>query len=282
MALLLQERFAFSGEPGQETMTIYKIELECTLETEPWLVDMSDDEDPIFSFKPDPRRSFDGVELEAKTREVVDYLMAPAARFNAWQIRERFFAIDKPNDALKFFREFGVWRFSRSQEDKPSYRFPISWSVNDCGEPFSVSFSDLIYLRNYFEDALNGKPSEWIQRANISTGNQDRDVEIIWEVMYLYSSSGSGFDISVINSQGTAFPGPFKGEVRCVEIQDALRASVLLDWMEGREWPRCQECRRVFKRTSKRPQFYCSAKCSSRVRQSNFRKNLRQQTERER
>lgn len=138
--------------------------------------------------------------------------------------------------------------------------------------PLPIRFSELIYQRNYFEDALNCKPADWLQRASITTGDLDRDAAVIWEVMYLYRSSGGYFDMSILNFQGSIFPGPFKGSVICYEIQDALRATVLLDWMEGREWPRCKACRRVFKRTSKHPQFYCCPACSSRARQATFRK----------
>lgn len=106
----------------------------------------------------------------------------------------------------------------------------------------------------------------------MSTGDLDRDMAVIREMLYL-SSGGGEFDISIVNLKACTFPGPFKGQISCSEIQDALRATILLDWMEGREWPRCKASRRVFKRTSKHPQFYCCTACASRARQTTFRKN---------
>ncbi len=257
-------------------MTTFKIEIDCVLQTEPWLVEMSDGDDPVFTFKPDGPRHYPGLPaFEAMSREEQEKLLASPVELNPWLMRERFFKIgNDPSDALNFLREYGVWRFSRFDGDLPSDKFPQSWARGGSkDDPLPVRFSELIYQRNYFEDALNCKPADWLQRASISTGDLDRDAAVVWEVMYLYGSSGGYFDISIVNLQGSIFPGPFKGSVICYEIQDALRATILLDWMEGREWPRCKACRRVFKRTSKHPQFYCCPACSSRARQATFRKN---------
>ena len=73
----------------------------------------------------------------------------------------------------------------------------------------------------------------------------------------------------------TLYPEPIFGQLLCHEIQDALRATILLDWMEGREWPKCadKECQKRFKRTSKHPMIYCSPRCSSRARQREYLKN---------
>jgi hypothetical protein len=121
----------------------------------------------------------------------------------------------------------------------------------------------------FIECQSNTKPSEWQRRAFITTGNLDKDAALIWETMYLHG----GPDISVVNLHDTTFPGPFTGTISCHDIRHALRATIFLDWMEGREWTRCKACRRVFKRTSKHPQFYCCSACASRARQATFRKN---------
>jgi hypothetical protein len=256
-------------------MTIYKIKIDGILESEPHLVEMVDGDDPVFHFTLHPSRLLlNMAAMEAKSREEIGSFIAPRKEFDVWNVREKFFAIQYPTDALEFFKEFGVWRFSRFDGDEPSIRFPGSWAPPNPKNPLPITFNELIYQRNYFEDALNCRPSDWPQRAHLRTGDRDRDEAAIWEMVYLYLPSGY-FDISIVNSQSVSFPGPFIGQLLCYEIQDALRASVLLDWMEGREWPRCQECRRVFKRTSKRPQLYCSARCASRVRQKEFRKRLK-------
>jgi len=263
-------------------MATFKIEIDCALEAHCWLVEMSDDEDPIFTFKKDSARNMGSpeafeamnqAEFQAMSQLERDRFIGFPDEFDPWLMRERFFKIDDPADALEFLSQYGVWRFSRFDGDVSSNRFPQSWALDEGRKPLPIQFSELIYQRNYFEDALNCKPADWLQRASKTTGDVDRDVALIWEVMYLNGASGGYFDIPILNFQGTTFPGPFMGRLICYELQDALRATVLLDWMEGREWPRCKACRRVFKRTSKRPQFYCSATCSSRARQSTFRKN---------
>jgi hypothetical protein len=256
-------------------MTTFKIDLDCSLLTGPWLVEMGEGDDPLFTFKHDGPKGYQGLAaFEAMSPEAQAKFLASPNVFDPWLVRERFFRINNPADALAFFREYGVWRFSRSDDDVPSLRFPQSWARGrEEDEPFPIRFSELIYQRNYFEDALNCKPADWLKRASISTGDLGHDAAVVWEVMYLYGPSGGYFDMSIMNFQGSIFPGPFKGSIECYEIQDALRATVLLDWMEGREWPRCKACRRVFKRTSKHPQYYCCPACASRARQASFRRN---------
>jgi hypothetical protein len=55
-----------------------------------WRVRMSGDPDPVFSFE--------CLGVRAKPKRV-----------DAWIVRERFFAIKTPDDALEFFKEFGPW-----------------------------------------------------------------------------------------------------------------------------------------------------------------------------
>jgi hypothetical protein len=246
-----------------------------------WLVELRQGDDPLFTFKNNGLKLPPGAyPLEALSPEERTKLLAFPMVLNPWEMRENFFKIKDPSDALAFFRKYGVWRFSRYESDSPSNMFPHEWARGrDEDEPFPIRFSELIYQRNYFEDALNSKPDDWLKRASINTGDIRHDAPVIWEAMYLYGPSSGDLDMSIVNLQGSRFPGPFKGSITCYEIQDALRATVLLDWMEGREWPRCKACRRVFKRTSKHPQFYCCAACASRARQATFRKNRANQTE---
>jgi hypothetical protein len=242
---------------------------------------MSEGDDPLFTFEHDGPREFPGLAaMNAMTPEEQKRLLFPRT-LNPWVMREKFFKINDSTDALAFLREFGVWRFRRSDDDHPSFRFPHSWAYGtEKAEPFPIRFSELIYQRNCFEDALNCKPSDWLKRASISTGDLDHDAEVLWEVVY-FGGGSSSFDLSIVDFRGSILPEPCYGSIFCSEIQDALRATVLLDWMEGREWPRCKACRRVFKRTSKHPQFYCCAACASRARQATFRKNRANQIESE-
>jgi hypothetical protein len=195
-------------------------------------------------------------------------------------MRERFFEIRRPDEALKFFREFGVWRFSRGSDDSASARFSGRWVLDCEGEPLSVTFSDLIYQRNFFDSALNLGPTEW-QRVTIAGGNRRRageadgepEFRALSETFYLLGGSQNGLNVNFTITPDTLHSPPIPGRVTVYEIQDALRATIILDWMEGREWLRCDAkgCARLFKRTSEHPVKYCSQRCASRARQERFR-----------
>jgi len=64
--------------------------------------------------------------------------------------------------------------------------------------------------------------------------------------------------------------------VRCKDIQEAMRASVFLDRLDGFPWRRCarEDCGQVFKLESKRARLYCSTDCAhlKSVRSYNERK----------
>jgi hypothetical protein len=251
-------------------MKTFKIEVHCYLWIdESWLVEMGEGDDPVFSFKPEFPGPYPGLSaIEAMSPEDHERYLASPVQLDPWLMREKFFRIDDPTDALEFFKEYGIWQFCGLNGDQSSESTPQELG-NQKRNPSPIRFSELIYQRNFFEEALNTKPSEWQRRAFITTGNLDKDAALIWETMYLHG----GPDISVVNLHDTTFPGPFTGTISCHDIRHALRATIFLDWMEGREWTRCKACRRVFKRTSKHPQFYCCSACASRARQATFRKN---------
>jgi len=265
-------------------LTVYQVAVELKYNKKPWTVSMTTGSDPVFTFasagwipwscldKTALRVSNDG---EGSHREkFVGY-----AALDPWLMRERFFGVDRPQDALDFFREFGIWRYSRGDEDDSSIQFPLGWTKDSEGEPLQVSFDQLIYQRHFFEDALSDGPAEWERRTR-ETGkylryNEDENdagLRVCSELVYLFGGTLSGPQVTLGLVPEMTYPGPFCGQMSCHEIQDSLRATVLLDWMEGREWPRCKECKRLFKRTSKHPQIYCSARCSGRARQERFRK----------
>lgn len=264
-------------------MTVYQVEIECIFLKRRWLVEMSGGEDPVFTFRRDGWRPWREVNQEEQLawhqteREILDQVVWPAA-VNPWLMRERFFAIKEPIDALSFFREFGLWRYKRHDCDDHSIKFQPAWTSDSEGEPLQVTFDQLANQRNFFEDALSEGPSEWV-RLTRATGKHrseaedesDAELRASQELVYFFGGNSCGPKVGIGLMPEMSYPGPFHGRITCHEIQDALRATILLDWMEGREWPKCKECGIRFKRTSKHPQIYCRSRCSSKVRQERFR-----------
>jgi hypothetical protein len=82
-------------------------------------------------------------------------------------MRDRLFEIEKPLDALAFFREIGLWRYSRGDGEGPSIKFRLEWTKDTEGEPLQVTFNDLMYQRDFFESALSHGSSEWIRLPDI-------------------------------------------------------------------------------------------------------------------
>jgi hypothetical protein len=271
-------------------LTTYKVEIDCIFMKKPWLVTMSGGSDPVFTFTRDGWRPWKAVglaELAAMNnkgeRGLLDRLVSCIV-VNPWIVRDQLFNIEKPTDALAFLREFGVWRYSRFAVDESSSRFPIGWAKDSEAEPLPLTFSDLMYQRDFFESALSHGPSEWVRqtratgmRRRATEGASDAALRASTEIVYLFGGSSLGLEVNLGLIPEMSFPGPFFGRVTCHEIQDALRATILLDWMEGREWPKCKECGKRFKRTSKHPQIYCGSRCSSKVRQERFRNSDKQQ-----
>ena len=93
-------------------MTTFKIEIDCVLQTEPWLVEMSDGDDPVFTFKPDGPRHYPGLPaFEAMSREEQEKLLASPVELNPWLMRERFFKIGNVSIRCVEFLK-GVWRLA--------------------------------------------------------------------------------------------------------------------------------------------------------------------------
>jgi len=263
-------------------LTTYKVQIECLFLKKTWRVEKSDDTDPVFTFARDgwlPWRDLNEVERASVLGNVSERIDYPTTA-DPWFTHERLFAIESPDDALVFFRDFGLWRSSRGDSDDSSVRFPVGWAMDFEGSPLAITYSELIYQRNFFESALSLGPSEWC-RLTRETGHQRRDSEdqddaelrASSELAYFFGGTIGGPRVTLGFTPEILYPQPILGRITCWEIQDAIRATVLLDWMEGREWPKCPECKKRFKRTSKHPMIYCSARCSSRVRQREFLKN---------
>jgi DNA-directed RNA polymerase subunit RPC12/RpoP len=266
----------------KKDLTTYKVQIECLFLKKPWLVKMSDEDDPVFTFVRDgwlPWKKLNKTEKDAFVRGDEGAIMYPTAT-DPWLMREQFFSIEKPEDALSFFREFGLWRFSRGDGDDSSIKFQLSWTEDFERAPLPLSFSELLYQRDFFESALSHGPSEWAnltremgRKRRGSEDEDDAELRASSELAYLFGGTIGGPKVTLGFTSECVYPQPIFGRITCREIQDTLRATVLLDWMEGREWPKCPECKKRFKRTSKHPMIYCSPRCSSRARQREFLKN---------
>lgn len=155
-----------------------KISLECLFLKKPWLVEMSAGENPVFTFSRMGWKRWKDVNVAelAERRQFyrnVPHNLQSATVIDPWQVRKKLFRIKEPEDALSFLREFGLWRYRRSEEVDSSAQFPFEWTVDFEGEPVPITFNDLIYQRNFFEDAVRNGPSEW-ERLTRMTGVQER------------------------------------------------------------------------------------------------------------
>jgi len=264
-------------------LTVYRVAIELKYLKKPWTVSMSAEADPSFTFSRDGWVRWEDLTASEIRAVLMDNSgrrekLVGSTAIDPWLMRKQFFEIDTPKRALAFLREYGLWRFSRFNDDDSSISFPTGWALGNEGEPLSLRYKDLMYQRNYFETALSEGPAEWVTQTTKSgryrrdgEGENDAELRASSEVAYLFGGTSTGPPVTLGILPEMSYPGPFLGRITCHEIQDALRATVILDWMEGREWPRCKECKSLFKRVSKRPQIYCSSRCSGRARQERFR-----------
>jgi hypothetical protein len=202
-----------------------------------WRVQMSEDADPVFSFA--ARLPQPKEEGGAKS-----WSLDPT-QFNVFEIREALFAVRTPPDALQFFETFGPWQIKQHLGT----------------EAMEIRFSSVVRQRDFFQDALLSREI-WSSRK-ASTDEQTRAAV---EDYYLWQPL----------AMEMVFKQPPVVVVRCKDIQDAVRASVFLDRLDGSPWRRCarEDCGRVFKLESKRARMYCSTDCAhlQSVRSYNERK----------
>jgi hypothetical protein len=266
-----------------------KINLECVFLRKPWHVEMSPGENPVFTFSRMGWKRWKDTGIAELAmhrpfhRSWLRSLQSPTV-IDPWHVRKKLFAITEtePEKALSFLREFGLWRYRRSEEVDYYEQFPSTWTTECEGEPVPIAFNDLIYQRNFFEGAVRYGPSEW-ERLTRRTGRDkradeddlDAGLRASKELVYLFGGNFFGPKVNLAITEETLYPHPVPARITCYEIQDALRATVLIDWMEGREWPQCPMCNEYFRRISKRPMKYCTPRCSSRARQADWRKKHR-------
>jgi hypothetical protein len=203
-----------------------------------WRVQMSEDADAVFSFS---ARLPQPKEVGGAKSWSLD-----PTHFNVFEIREALFAVRTPADALQFFETFGPWQIKQHLGT----------------EAREIRFSGLIRRRDFYQDGLL-RP-EPFRTSGIAEG--DEQTRAAWEDYYLWHPLA----MEMVFHQLPAVI------VRCKDIEDAVRASVFLDRLDGSPWRRCarEDCGTVFKLESKRARLYCSTDCAhlQSVRSYNERK----------
>jgi hypothetical protein len=204
-----------------------------------WEVSLSDESDPLFTF------SWRRVEIVEKDGSKSWSLNQTS--FNVFEIREALFSVKDAAQAMAFFQAYGPWQIKEhlSTESNP------------------IRLSGVLSQRDFYRDALLSREVWSVRKA--STNDEMRTLMQDW---YLWQPL----------PMEMVFHQPPAVIVRCKDIQDAMRASVFLDRLDGFPWRRCarEDCGRVFKLESKRARLYCSTDCAhlQSVRSYNERKRV--------
>jgi hypothetical protein len=154
-------------------------------------------------------------------------------KINLSEIRNTLFSIKKTEQALAFFQEYGPWQVKQRLG----------------AEAGTIRLSGLLRERDFYRDALVTRE---IVGDQLAVG--DEAISRALEDFYLWQPL----------PMEMVFQHPPAVLVRCKDIQDALRASVFLDRMEGFPWRRCgrEDCGKVFRIESKHAKRYCTPECA--------------------
>ena len=211
----------------------FNMPVKSTLKVDPdWEIEViGDHSDPVYSFS--GRRKNVGVDQagwSGETWRTRDY--------NAFEVREDFFQIREPREALAFLRRYGPW-----------YRKP------DLEVP-SIQFSALIREREFYEDSLLNKDPLGINEDPhiIRTISLDEAVaEAVEQARLWYNLP-----------MEMVFQQPPVVIVKCQDAVDAVRAAIFLDKLDQLPWKRCarEGCRKLFQIGSQPNKKFCGPKCS--------------------
>jgi len=205
---------------------VFTLQIHSALYTRaPWLISMSDDADPEFSFRLGP--------MMTTKRGNTTQFSSPDIVRDVFELRHRVFSVRRPEDAMELFKEFGPWQLTK-ELDK---------------EGINIRFSAVLRRRDFFENALLHRSVENLDRVY-----NERDIGEGFENFYLWYPL----------PMELVFADPPVAKVRCKDIEDALRSSVFLDRLDGFVWRRCQreDCGALYKLTSKRRKVFCSSDCA--------------------
>lgn len=163
----------------------------------------------------------------------------PEIQCGAFEVRQRVFAVSDVKGAIDLFRDFGPWREKTER----------------------ITYNALIRQRDFFRNALLGTA------ANATWGQSGSDEDLrAW--MDHHRVFGP-LQLELL------FLDPLRGQVRCKDIEQCLRASVFLERANRFKWRCCkrEDCGKAFRLTPYRT-HYCSDRCShlQAVRDSNLRR----------
>ncbi len=219
---------------------VYSLPVFSYLETRGgWEVAMSEDADPLFSFA--------WTRVETVDKDGTKSWSLRETSINVFEIREELFSVKNATQAVAFFQAFGPWQIKEH----------LSTESN------SIRLSGLIRQRDFYRDALLSREIWSVRKASTNEG-----IRTLLQDWYLWQPL----------PMEMVFRQPPAVVIRCKDIQDAMRASVFLDRLDGFPWRRCarEDCGKVFKLESKHARIYCCTDCAhlQSVRSYNERKRV--------
>lgn len=183
-------------------------------------------DDPLFSFTPRPWP----ITQEGGRRYSP---RIPDLSFDAFRVREEFFAIRSPDQAEAFLLAFGPWQLAKS----------------DRSQPLSIRFSSLMERRKSYERVLLRKKS-----FDLKWQRKPKSPEDLLSNLAMWGPLVTELELQSLPV----------GFVRCVDIDEAVRATVFLNKFEKLPFRRCarEGCPRLFPVKYKYKKKYCAQKCA--------------------
>jgi hypothetical protein len=221
---------------------VYALPIVSFLETRSgWGVSMSNDEDPLFTFCWNWHHMEDMNADGSKDRNSWQTI-----QFNLFEIRGALFAINDPAEALTFFETYGPWQINEHLEARAS----------------AIRFSALSSRRDFFLNALLTR-----EIPSVRHDSADERLRTQFEDRYLWQPL----------PMEMVFRNPTAAVIRCKDIQDAVRASVFLDRLDGFPWRRCarEDCGKFFKLESKHAKLFCGTDCANLVSSRSYNERKR-------
>jgi hypothetical protein len=159
----------------------------------------------------------------------------PRSRKDAFEAMEGFFAIKSQDDALAFFEKFGPLQLESGPRGKIR------------GVAVPVRYSTVIARRNSWLNAS--------RRGVEARQYQAKDVQDFFDDVNL---------MLPLHAE-VLFDNPVLA-VRCLDVEEALKASIHIDRLNGLGWGLCawKECGKPFQIGSHPEKKFCSPKCAGR------------------
>lgn len=177
-----------------------------------WYATMDDAENPRFSFELKGPASWPSDKKQWHFKEV------PGARL----VRDKFFALQSPSDALSLFNEYGPWHVTEEYGTTAD----------------SITWTQLLNEQDFFRKALT---------------RQEGESDVREFIKRLYMSWSPKLELSAVPCTICAV---------CPDIKEAIRATIRLDLDTGIPWRRCKlkDCHKLFPVPGAREKLYCESR----------------------